>query len=191
MTKNNFKINKGFTLVETLVAVTIMMIAIAGPLSISGKSLNAAIDAKNQLIASNLAQEGMEYLQNIKDNDNPSTAENWIMITAAACQSTPYCGVSPIEPGNGGDPYHPHTANINVCTLMNNDCTLRLDTAGNGYNYNGSGSNTIFKRYFKTSNLTSHVPSSSEVTVTVVVSWKTGSVENQVQLQKIMSNVPR
>lgn len=59
---------KGFTLIETLVAISILMIAIAGPLTVATKGYTASIEAKNQSIAMNLAQEGMEYLNNIKDN---------------------------------------------------------------------------------------------------------------------------
>jgi len=64
------KINKGFTIIETLVAITILMIAIAGPLTVATKGYTSSLDAKNQSIAINLAQEGLEYLNNQKDNQN-------------------------------------------------------------------------------------------------------------------------
>ncbi len=60
--------NKAFTLIETLVAITILMIAIAGPLTVASKGFTSALDAKNQSVAINLAQEGLEYLNNVKDN---------------------------------------------------------------------------------------------------------------------------
>jgi prepilin-type N-terminal cleavage/methylation domain-containing protein len=68
MVKNIYKNKKGFTLIETLVAISILMIAIAGPLTVASKGYTSAIDAKNQSIAINLAQEGMEYLNYVKDN---------------------------------------------------------------------------------------------------------------------------
>jgi Tfp pilus assembly protein PilV len=61
---NKNKNQKGFTIVETLVAVTILMISIAGPLTVANKGLLAAINAKDQMIASYLAQDAMEYVKN-------------------------------------------------------------------------------------------------------------------------------
>lgn len=65
--KKNIK-NKGFTLIETLVAISILMIAIAGPLTIANKAYTAAAEAKNQSVATNLAQEAMELINYYKDN---------------------------------------------------------------------------------------------------------------------------
>jgi prepilin-type N-terminal cleavage/methylation domain-containing protein len=60
--------NQGFTIIETLVAVAILMISIAGPLTIAQKALSASLYAKDQVIASYLAQQEMEYIKNLKDN---------------------------------------------------------------------------------------------------------------------------
>jgi Tfp pilus assembly protein PilV len=57
----SLKNNSGFTIVETLVAITILMIAIAGPLTIAQKGLTASTYARDQMIASFLAQDGLEY----------------------------------------------------------------------------------------------------------------------------------
>ena len=54
---------KGFTIIETLVAITILMISIVGPMTIAQKSLNAALYAKDQVIATYLAQDKIEYLK--------------------------------------------------------------------------------------------------------------------------------
>lgn len=64
----NFKYKKGFTLIETLVAITVLMIAIAGPLTIANKAFTSSIDARNQLIAMNLAQQALERINYFKDN---------------------------------------------------------------------------------------------------------------------------
>ena len=62
--KVNHSKKAGFTIIETLVAIAILMIAISGPLVVATKSLTAATRAKNQSVASFLAQEGMELIRN-------------------------------------------------------------------------------------------------------------------------------
>ncbi|MEK7184741.1 MAG: prepilin-type N-terminal cleavage/methylation domain-containing protein [Patescibacteria group bacterium] len=58
--------NGGFTIIETLVAITILMISIAGPLTIAQKGLTASIYARDQITASYLSQELMEKIKNDK-----------------------------------------------------------------------------------------------------------------------------
>lgn len=58
--QTNFK--SGFTLVETFVAITILLIAIIGPLGILAKSFSDAEFAKNQVTATHLAREGVELV---------------------------------------------------------------------------------------------------------------------------------
>ena len=59
----------GFTLIETLVAVTILVLAVAGPLTVASRVLIAAQNSKDQLIASYLAQEGIEYVRAMRDHE--------------------------------------------------------------------------------------------------------------------------
>lgn len=68
---NNIKQKRAFTLVETLVAIAVLMIAIAGPLTVSSQAYTAALDAKNQTVATFLAQATIEYINYTKNN-------NWI-----------------------------------------------------------------------------------------------------------------
>ncbi len=60
---------RGFTLLETLVAVTILVLAVAGPLTVAGRALVAAQNARDQLTASYLAQEGIEYVRAARDRE--------------------------------------------------------------------------------------------------------------------------
>ncbi|MDQ1299562.1 MAG: hypothetical protein QG636_230 [Patescibacteria group bacterium] len=60
---------RGFTLVETLVAITVVVTAMVGPLYAVQQSLNASRTAREQLIASSLAQEGVEYVRGIRDSN--------------------------------------------------------------------------------------------------------------------------
>lgn len=60
---------KGFTLVETLVAVAILSIAIMAPLYEASRGIIAAQNSSYQLTASYLAQEGIEFVRMMRDND--------------------------------------------------------------------------------------------------------------------------
>jgi prepilin-type N-terminal cleavage/methylation domain-containing protein len=60
---------RAFTLIETLVAVTILTLAVAGPMVTANRAIVAAQTAKDQLTASYLAQEGIEYVRAIRDGE--------------------------------------------------------------------------------------------------------------------------
>ena|SRR3989344_2445689 len=69
--------NRAFTLIETLVAISILMIAVASPLTIAQKGLASAIYAKDQIIASYLAQDAIEYIINASGK-NVADGNGWL-----------------------------------------------------------------------------------------------------------------
>ena len=64
---------RGFTLIEALVAVAILALAVAGPLYAANRALVAAGIARDRLTASYLAQEGIEYVRMMRDNEYLAT----------------------------------------------------------------------------------------------------------------------
>lgn len=58
----------GFSLVETLVAVSLLLIIIVGPMSISAKTAKSSSFASEQVQAFFLAQEGLELAQKARDD---------------------------------------------------------------------------------------------------------------------------
>ena len=59
---------QGFTLVETLVAITILLIVITGPLTISTSAARSTSFSSEQVVAFFLAQEGAEIMQKARDD---------------------------------------------------------------------------------------------------------------------------
>lgn len=58
----------GFTLIETMVAVSILTLSIAGPLFAANRAIVSAATARDRLTASYLAQEGVEYVRAMRDD---------------------------------------------------------------------------------------------------------------------------
>ncbi len=68
--KSRIKYNhKGFTLIETLFAVLIFSASLISLMAIAGKGIAATNTAREQITAHYLAQEGIEVVRNIRDND--------------------------------------------------------------------------------------------------------------------------
>ncbi|MFA6415004.1 MAG: type II secretion system protein [Candidatus Paceibacterota bacterium] len=74
--ENNFQFSifnsqkkRGFTLIETMIAITILTLAIAGPIFTASRAIIAAQIARDQLIATYLAQEGIEYVRAMRDDE--------------------------------------------------------------------------------------------------------------------------
>ena len=59
----------GFTLIETLVAISILMIAVVVPLSIVAGALQSSFYSRDQITAVYLAQDAMEYVKNVRDSN--------------------------------------------------------------------------------------------------------------------------
>jgi len=59
----------GFTLVETLVAISIFTVSILSLMSVLASGISDTNYAKQKMVASYLAQEGIEYVRNMRDTD--------------------------------------------------------------------------------------------------------------------------
>lgn len=64
---HNVQKNSGFTLIETMIAVFILVVAMVGLLGLISSSLFAARYAKNDIIANYLVQEAIDSIRNDRD----------------------------------------------------------------------------------------------------------------------------
>jgi prepilin-type N-terminal cleavage/methylation domain-containing protein len=60
---------RGFTLLETVVALTLLVAAAIGPISLASRGLFSAKFSRSRIIALNLAQEGAELVHTMRDNN--------------------------------------------------------------------------------------------------------------------------
>jgi prepilin-type N-terminal cleavage/methylation domain-containing protein len=183
------KSSRAFTLIETLVAIAILMISVSGPLAIASKSLTAALYAKDQSTASFLAQEEMEIIKGLKDNYGGST--NWLNGTGsfdmAGCTSGAYCGLSISSGGYNFKSTPCPSTDLSRCKLYTDSNYVNNAS----YYVYSSGNPTIFTRYFYLSGVPSNFcnSGSTECQATVVVSWNEGTVPNAVTLSSEITNV--
>jgi len=165
-----FANSRAFTLVETLVAIAILMISISGPLAIANKALVASLYAKDQSTASFLAQEEMEIIKYTKDNAIAKGSGNlfglWYGLIAGSSHLDMVI-----------------SNNIPDVTYYSSD-GWRLYTISNGYSHNSSGIPTIFYRYFYLTKI-----ADNEYQATVVVTWYEGTVQNAVTMHSELLNV--
>lgn len=72
----------GFTILETLVAISILVLALTAPLVIVSQALKSSYFSRDQITAYYLAQEAIEYIRNKRDNQGlnaSATADDWAL----------------------------------------------------------------------------------------------------------------
>ena len=174
MTNTNKK--NGFTLLETIVAVSILISAVIGPFTLASQTIRAQSVAKNNLIAANLAQEGLELFRNYRannilkmlkdanDSGDPPDYSIWLDGTAE-CRNPGGCGADMLDyiqfPGSPpSDPALPGCGALDGCALY-------IDADG-VYSHRPTGTKTNFQRKITVADVTADPP---EIKVTVLVTW--------------------
>lgn len=153
--------NTGFTLLETIVSIAILALAITAPLTLAYKSINATNIARDQVIATFLAQDAMEYILAQRDFNRGSGG--WL-DGFADCQEND-CRIDTTEDFGG--------AGVSI----DFDKKLQYTTA-KGYNYS-EGVDTRFSREI----IFTLVPGNDdERAVDVTVKWNSGVLNREFTL---------
>lgn len=116
---------QGFTLIEVLVAIFILTVGVVGVFALINQALVSSSILINRLIASYLAQEGLEIMRNIRDT-------NWLESAAGAWDNgfpNAPCGVQ---------------YDKNSCPAAWADEYLKINN--NGFYNHQNGIDTPFKR---------------------------------------------
>ena len=84
--KTKLKSQSGFTLVEVLVAVSILGVGMAGIFAALNANLKSAALVRNNYIAAGLVQEGIEVVRNLRDSEwGAGAAWGTVAADCAAC----------------------------------------------------------------------------------------------------------
>ena len=158
----------GFTLIETLVAVSLLSVAIVAPMSLTTKSLAAAYYARDQIVAFHLAQEAVETVRHFRDNN--------ILSTVRGAPTDILAGI-PI-----GQPFIVSTLDdsMNSEACDSGTCPpLQIDPTQTFYGYGSGWTNTRFTRTVEVEIVASDVGVPQEIRTSVTVSWQTGSFKTR------------
>ncbi|MEK7081104.1 MAG: prepilin-type N-terminal cleavage/methylation domain-containing protein [Patescibacteria group bacterium] len=157
--------NKGFTLVETLVAISIFTVSILGLLMVLSQGIADTNYAKQKMIAAYLAQEGIEYIRNMRDTYvlyTEATGNDWnaFKVKLNPCNLGNECGFdNSIFPPD-----------VFKCSTHSNQCKLYLDNGNYNTNSLGSDSGFVRKIWMETAGL-----GPDQVKISSKVEWTQGS----------------
>lgn len=172
--------NKGFTIVEALVAVFILTISISAMLTLTASSITAARYANNEITGNYLSQEAVDSIRNSRDTivfqEEVAAGGGWQSFidrygytTNSKCFSSNGCYLK-IDIFNPSDKGGTDIAECpgGSCPQLNYDSYA----ASTFYNYNNTGVPSNFSR-----KVTMQVSplNPDEIEVTSVVSWLNGS----------------
>ncbi|MDZ4227109.1 MAG: prepilin-type N-terminal cleavage/methylation domain-containing protein [Patescibacteria group bacterium] len=161
----NGKLQTGFTLIETMVAVSLLTVAIVAPMTLAARSLASALYARDQITAFYLAQEAIESVRAIRDSQILQIAQS------ASGSSIDIFGPLPLgdQPftidARKTDPAESIQSCPSTCPPLQTDGTL--------YGYESGWTNTNFVRVLRVALIAG---TTDEVRVSVSVTWRTGGI---------------
>jgi len=164
---SNLDRKSGFTIVESLIAITILVLAITGTTTAIQTGLSSYLFSKNQIIAFYLAQEGLEQIKNIRDENGLMNNTHWLTNIAKnppdPCDFGKVCTVDPVN------------SNVPIYCGADDECEyLRQDAITGFYGYDNNDPLTNFKREITLTEI-----SDDEVVVTVTIDWTKGLTSRQ------------
>lgn len=123
------KTNKGFSILEILILISVILVSLTGLISLSIGSIKSQTNSRNALVAVELAQEGIEIVRNIRDT-------NWLNLSSSDWNSNLGNGNYIVNYGS--------TALSSVSGINDNAAKLYIDS-NNMYTHTG-GTSTAFSR---------------------------------------------
>jgi prepilin-type N-terminal cleavage/methylation domain-containing protein len=166
---------RGFTLIESIVAIFILLIAIVMPMAVVARALFAANYAQDQITAVYLAQEGVELVRNARDNNVLGGSALWDQGSLSSCYGASGCYVDAIHSNNM----------INTCS---GTCPYVQEDMSGGISWYGNDSDWGNTKYIRTIRLSKI--SDYEIKINSTVTWETRTVPRTVLVEDVITNWP-
>ncbi len=188
--EKRFKYQKGFTLLETMIAIFILTLAITGPIYISSLAIKASVESRDTVTAHYLAQEAIEVIRNNRDTNalnlnmtSSTNPNNWLdnITGVVSCINNPgdTATICKLEK-NDNDEYI-----FTICTTI---CPkLTFDKNGNDIIY-GSVSSIDNSKFTRTIYLQKVTDSNDEIIVNVKISWNHKGANKQIIFKENLYN---
>ncbi len=173
--------SRGFTLVETLIALSIFSVSVVALMSFLSQGISNTGYAKKKMIATYLAQEGVEYLRNMRDSYvlySSTTGIDWSNFKAklAPCNPDGECGFDASLSVTDNNAIFKCSQHFNFCKLF---------LSNGNYNSTSTGSDSGFTRtvWMDTAGL-----GQDEVRISSTVSWTQGTTPYNITLTENIFN---
>ena len=187
----NIKKSRGFTLIESLVAITLLMIAVTGPLALASKGLAYSNYVRDEITAFYLANESIDVIRNIRDTNlrsgifwqNIPDSSGVPIDLSVKCRDACYFDVwkNPADLKHSFDPTETRLLK-KVCpsdgaVYFGYDFTKLTNSPGFPSDCSGTDVDveSPFKREVKIISV-----GLDEIRVTATVSWQSGSIDRNV-----------
>lgn len=165
---------KGFTLVETLAAITLLIVVITGTYAAAQTGLSGATLSREEVAAFYLAQEGIEMIRNVRD-ENGLADRDW--LTGIASQSTDPCYF-----GNACT-VDAISNTLTRCSSPSSCPVLRRDVSNGFYGYDSSWEPSPFTRTITVTQI-----NSNEISILVSVAWSKGALNREFHVRENIFN---
>lgn len=178
----NFNPMMGFTILETIVALAIVSLVIAGVFTAVRTGLVGSVHSKDEVKAFYLAQEAIEILRNKRDTnkllDVSGTPTDWLEGIIE--------GGTPCSPGN---PCRVDATDMSIANCGGGGCgVLCQNTSSFLYGHNGgtcSGA-WIPTKYTREIQIFTH--GADEVEVVITVEWSKGTQNQELKVKTLLMN---
>ena len=154
------KTNKGFTLIEMLVAVLIFSISLVSLMTISSRGISSNRSSQNEISAQYFAAEGIEAVRNIRDS-------NYVSFQPWLTNIDQCIGEGCFLTLNTSAPFY----ELNQCGSLPCDNPLEFNTADNLTGVTVGGDPTLFTRTISVEEI-----NQDEVLIFSEVSWEQGRI---------------
>jgi prepilin-type N-terminal cleavage/methylation domain-containing protein len=180
--KKLIKENFGFTIMEMMVVISVIVIGLLGILSLGTQNTQVISIDKNTVIASQLAQEGLEVVRNKRDM-------NWLQKANWETSSSTGSHLDILQQaGNYAYTVDAYTGAVYATssggglTINSPKTKLYLNSAG-FYTHQATASSTIFSRLITVGN-----ESAASTSVTCLIKWQRGTNTYNFSAQTVLYN---